>query len=144
MRQKSYIDTYRSIQVKYFQLWEIELNKKAFLFNRPVILEVPHYASLRGKEREIVILRSDNGTSWREHNADATDDVVQDILHETLEIEGKLLLSCSKTITLLSSAFDWQSLCSLNWFSWSLALWLLASIKIYRKLTDKFSACGRS
>ncbi|KOB78843.1 Ankyrin 2, isoform AA, partial [Operophtera brumata] len=24
---------------------------------------------------------------WREHNADATDDVVQDILHETLEIE---------------------------------------------------------
>lgn len=54
-----------------------------------MILEVPHYASLRGKEREIVILRSDNGTSWREHNADATDDVVQDILHETLEIEGK-------------------------------------------------------
>lgn len=56
--------------------------------SRPVILEVPHYASLRGKEREIVILRSDNGTSWREHNTDATDDVVQDILHETLEIEG--------------------------------------------------------
>lgn len=55
-----------------------------------MILEVPHYASLRGKEREIVILRSDNGTSWREHNADATDDVVQDILHETLEIEGKV------------------------------------------------------
>lgn len=53
-----------------------------------MILEVPHYASLRGKEREIVILRSDNGTSWREHNADATDDVVQDILHETLEIEN--------------------------------------------------------
>lgn len=54
-----------------------------------MILEVPHYASLRGKEREIVILRSDNGSSWREHNADATDDVVQDILHETLEIEGR-------------------------------------------------------
>lgn len=62
---------------------------------RPVILEVPHYASLRGKEREIVILRSDNGTSWREHNADATDDVVQDILHETLEIEGRYL-PCNK------------------------------------------------
>lgn len=63
-----------------------------YKFSRPVILEVPHYASLRGKEREIVILRSDNGTSWREHNADATDDVVQDILHETLEIEGGYLL----------------------------------------------------
>ncbi|XP_075987215.1 uncharacterized protein LOC142983910 isoform X2 [Anticarsia gemmatalis] len=66
----------------------LEMGPVAAKFLGPVILEVPHYASLRGKEREIVILRSDNGTSWREHNADATDDVVQDILHETLEIEG--------------------------------------------------------
>nr|XP_049705446.1 ankyrin-2 isoform X4 [Helicoverpa armigera] len=65
----------------------LEMGPVAAKFLGPVILEVPHYASLRGKEREIVILRSDNGTSWREHNADATDDVVQDILHETLEIE---------------------------------------------------------
>lgn len=64
-----------------------------------MILEVPHYASLRGKEREIVILRSDNGTSWREHNADATDDVVQDILHETLEIEGGYQLPIDIDIT---------------------------------------------
>ncbi|KAG6462715.1 hypothetical protein O3G_MSEX013427 [Manduca sexta] len=65
----------------------LEMGPVAAKFLGPVILEVPHYASLRGKEREIVILRSDNGSSWREHNADATDDVVQDILHETLEIE---------------------------------------------------------
>ncbi|XP_060807559.1 ankyrin-2 [Amyelois transitella] len=65
----------------------LEMGPVAAKFLGPVILEVPHYASLRGKEREIVILRSDNGTSWREHTADATDDVVQDILHETLEIE---------------------------------------------------------
>ncbi|CAG5037574.1 unnamed protein product [Parnassius apollo] len=65
----------------------LEMGPVAAKFLGPVILEVPHYASLRGKEREIVILRSDNGTSWREHNADATEDVVQDILHETLEIE---------------------------------------------------------
>ncbi|XP_013174743.1 PREDICTED: uncharacterized protein LOC106123133 isoform X3 [Papilio xuthus] len=65
----------------------LEMGPVSAKFLGPVILEVPHYASLRGKEREIVILRSDNGTSWREHNADATDDVVQDILHETLEIE---------------------------------------------------------
>ncbi|XP_045780028.1 ankyrin-2-like isoform X3 [Maniola jurtina] len=65
----------------------LEMGPVAAKFLGPVILEVPHYASLRGKEREIVILRSDNGTSWREHNADATDDVVQDILNETLEIE---------------------------------------------------------
>ncbi|XP_063542799.1 ankyrin-2-like isoform X7 [Cydia strobilella] len=65
----------------------LEMGPVSAKFLGPVILEVPHYASLRGKEREIVILRSDNGTSWREHNTDATDDVVQDILHETLEIE---------------------------------------------------------
>ncbi|XP_013148945.1 PREDICTED: uncharacterized protein LOC106111412 isoform X1 [Papilio polytes] len=65
----------------------LEMGPISAKFLGPVILEVPHYASLRGKEREIVILRSDNGTSWREHNADATEDVVQDILHETLEIE---------------------------------------------------------
>ncbi|KAL4712545.1 hypothetical protein ACJJTC_007561 [Scirpophaga incertulas] len=65
----------------------LEMGPVAAKFLGPVILEVPHYASLRGKEREIVILRSDNGTSWREHNTDATDDVIQDILHETLEIE---------------------------------------------------------
>ncbi|XP_038219061.1 ankyrin-2-like isoform X2 [Zerene cesonia] len=65
----------------------LEMGPVSAKFLGPVILEVPHYASLRGKEREIVILRSDNGSSWREHNADATDDVVQDILNETLEIE---------------------------------------------------------
>ncbi|KAI5636460.1 ZU5 domain-containing protein [Phthorimaea operculella] len=65
----------------------LEMGPVSAKFLGPVILEVPHYASLRGKEREIVILRSDNGTSWREHNTDATDDMVQDILHETLEIE---------------------------------------------------------
>ncbi|XP_050671700.1 ankyrin-2-like [Leptidea sinapis] len=65
----------------------LEMGPVSAKFLGPVILEVPHYASLRGKEREIVILRSDNGTSWREHNTDVTDDVVQDILNETLEIE---------------------------------------------------------
>ena len=70
-----------------------------------MILEVPHYASLRGKEREIVILRSDNGTSWREHNADATDDVVQDILHETLEIEGMFQSSGDKLTLIVERRF---------------------------------------
>ncbi|KAH8418164.1 hypothetical protein KR009_007112, partial [Drosophila setifemur] len=37
-------------------------------FLSPITLEVPHYGTLRNNEREIVILRSDNGESWREHN----------------------------------------------------------------------------
>jgi ankyrin len=59
---------------------------------RPVIIEVPHFASLRGKEREIVILRSDNGDTWREHTLDATEEAVQDVLNESFEGEGKICL----------------------------------------------------
>ena len=47
---------------------------------RPVLIEVPHFASLRGNEREITILRSDNGQTWREHSTVATDDAVQEAL----------------------------------------------------------------
>ena len=47
---------------------------------RPVLIEVPHFASLRGNEREITILRSDNGQTWREHSTVATDEAVQDAM----------------------------------------------------------------
>ena len=60
---------------------------------RPVIIEVPHFGSLRGMEREIVILRSDNGETWREHTVEANDDTVQDVLNESFEGEGKILLN---------------------------------------------------
>lgn len=54
----------------------------------PVILEVPHFASLRGREREIVILRSDDGEHWKEHQLEATEDAVQDVLNESFDPEG--------------------------------------------------------
>lgn len=53
-----------------------------------MILEVPHFAALRGKEREIVILRSDNGETWREHTVEATEEVLNDVLHDSFEAEG--------------------------------------------------------
>ncbi len=59
-------------------------------FFRPVIIEVPHFAALRGKEREIVILRSDNGETWREHTLEATEDAVQEVLQESFDADGKL------------------------------------------------------
>lgn len=65
----------------------------SFLFFRPVIIEVPHFASLRGKEREIVILRSDNGETWREHTLEASEEAVQDVLNESFEGEGALKLN---------------------------------------------------
>lgn len=52
-----------------------------------MIIEVPHFASLRGSEREIVILRSDNGETWREHTMEATEDIVQDVLNESFDAE---------------------------------------------------------
>ena len=59
---------------------------------RPVIIEVPHFAALRGKEREIVILRSDNGETWREHTLEATEDAVQEVLQESFDADGNLVL----------------------------------------------------
>ena len=56
--------------------------------SRPVIIEVPHFASLRGKEREIVILRSDNGETWREHPVEATDEAIHEALNGSFEGEG--------------------------------------------------------
>ena len=56
--------------------------------SRPVIIEVPHFAALRGKEREIVILRSDNGETWREHTLEATEDAVQEVLQESFDADG--------------------------------------------------------
>ena len=54
-----------------------------------MIIEVPHFASLRNKEREIVILRSDNGETWREHTLEATEEAVQEVLQESFDPDGK-------------------------------------------------------
>lgn len=65
---------------------------------RPVIIEVPHFASLRGRERELVVLRCDNGTSWREHTLDASEEAVQEVLNESFEGEGKMKIILLATI----------------------------------------------
>jgi len=35
-----------------------------------------------------VILRSDNGETWREHTLEASEEAVQDVLNESFEGEG--------------------------------------------------------
>ncbi|XP_017853571.1 ankyrin-3 isoform X2 [Drosophila busckii] len=47
----------------------LEMTPVESRFLSPIVLEVPHFGSLREKEREIIILRSDNGENWREHSA---------------------------------------------------------------------------
>ncbi|XP_013779348.1 ankyrin-2-like isoform X3 [Limulus polyphemus] len=65
----------------------LEIGPVGAKFLGPVIIEVPHFASLRRKEREITILRSDNGEAWREHTLEATEEAVQDVLNESFEGE---------------------------------------------------------
>lgn len=51
------------------------------MFFRSVIVEIPHFAALRGTERELVILRSETGESWREHHCDHTEEELNQILN---------------------------------------------------------------
>lgn len=67
----------------------LELGPAGAKFLGPVIIEVPHFAALRNKEREIVILRSDNGEAWKEHTLEATEDAVQDVLQESFDGDGR-------------------------------------------------------
>ncbi|KAH8272484.1 hypothetical protein KR044_009475, partial [Drosophila immigrans] len=62
----------------------LEMSPIETTFLSPIILEVPHFGSLREKEREIIILRSDNGESWREHNLYDNED---HLLNETMNTE---------------------------------------------------------
>lgn len=70
----------------------LELGPSNSKFLGPVVMEVPHFASLRGKEREIVILRSDNGETWKEHFIDNSEELVQDVLNECFEPEGEFFV----------------------------------------------------
>ncbi|XP_037719146.1 ankyrin-2 isoform X10 [Drosophila subpulchrella] len=65
----------------------LELGPCSTKFIGPVIMEVPHFASLRGKEREIIILRSDNGETWREHTIDNSEEIIHDVLQQCFEPE---------------------------------------------------------
>ncbi|XP_057661855.1 ankyrin-2-like isoform X33 [Diorhabda carinulata] len=65
----------------------LELGPVGARFLGPVIIEVPHFAALRGKEREIVILRSDNGESWKEHSVDASEEILNQVLHDSFEAD---------------------------------------------------------
>ncbi|KAF0290652.1 Ankyrin-3 [Amphibalanus amphitrite] len=63
----------------------LEMGPAQAKFLGPVIIEVPHFASLRGREREIVILRSDNGETWKEHTLEASEEAVQEVLNESFD-----------------------------------------------------------
>ncbi|XP_070157732.1 ankyrin-2 isoform X2 [Polyergus mexicanus] len=52
----------------------IEMGPVGARFLGPVLIDIPNFASVRGKEREIIILRSENGETWKEHDNSADND----------------------------------------------------------------------
>ncbi|XP_054609896.1 ankyrin-2b isoform X8 [Dunckerocampus dactyliophorus] len=59
----------------------LQLGPPGTNFLGPVIVEVPHFASLRGGERELVVLRSETGDSWKEHHCEHTQEELNQILN---------------------------------------------------------------
>ncbi|KAM9237224.1 ankyrin-2 isoform 2-T2 [Dugong dugon] len=64
----------------------LQLGPPGTKFLGPVIVEIPHFAALRGKERELVVLRSENGDSWKEHYCDYTEEELNEILNGMDEV----------------------------------------------------------
>lgn len=56
----------------------------ALIVCRPVIVEIPHFASLRD-DREIQVLRSDDGKRWEDHRMQPSDDVVFKAINDSFD-----------------------------------------------------------
>ncbi|OXB74610.1 UNVERIFIED_CONTAM: hypothetical protein H355_014005, partial [Colinus virginianus] len=54
----------------------------------PVIVEIPHFGSMRGKERELIVLRSENGETWKEHQYDSKHEDLTEVLNGMDEVKA--------------------------------------------------------
>ncbi|XP_067408655.1 ankyrin-3 isoform X5 [Emydura macquarii macquarii] len=59
----------------------VEMGPSGAQFLGPVIVEIPHFGSMRGKERELIVLRSENGETWKEHQYDSKHEDLNEILN---------------------------------------------------------------
>ncbi|NXU48435.1 ANK3 protein, partial [Turnix velox] len=59
----------------------VEMGPAGAQFLGPVIVEIPHFGSMRGKERELIVLRSENGETWKEHQYDSKLEDLTEILN---------------------------------------------------------------
>lgn len=57
-------------------------------------MEIPHFGSMRGKERELIVLRSDNGDTWREHQFDIRAEDLSELLAGMDEGKKKSRVCC--------------------------------------------------
>ncbi|XP_015721725.1 ankyrin-3 [Coturnix japonica] len=59
----------------------VEMGPAGAQFLGPVIVEIPHFGSMRGKERELIVLRSENGETWKEHQYDSKQEDLTEVLN---------------------------------------------------------------
>ncbi|XP_075113558.1 ankyrin-3 isoform X5 [Leptodactylus fuscus] len=59
----------------------VEMGPAGAQFLGPVIVEIPHFGSMRSKEREFIVLRSENGESWKEHQYDCKLEELNELLN---------------------------------------------------------------
>ncbi|KAM8794705.1 ankyrin-1 [Eudromia elegans] len=71
----------------------IALGPAGAQFLSPVMVEIPHFASCGRGDRELVVLRSENGAVWKEHRNRYEDGYLEQLLHgmdEELESHEEL------------------------------------------------------
>ncbi|XP_045147267.1 ankyrin-3 isoform X12 [Echinops telfairi] len=59
----------------------VEMGPAGAQFLGPVIVEIPHFGSMRGNERELIVLRSENGETWKEHQFDSKNEDLTELLN---------------------------------------------------------------
>lgn len=64
-------------------------------------MEIPHFGSMRGKERELIVLRSENGETWKEHQYDSKHEDLTEILNGM--DEGKDFLKALASFTFVQA-----------------------------------------
>ncbi|CAM9733023.1 unnamed protein product [Lampetra fluviatilis] len=84
----------------------IQLGPPLGRFLGPVLLEAPHYASLRGGLREVVVLRSDDGATWAEHKYTPSDEELRQLMAASSEdLEGESPMLTRQSCRVLTKDF---------------------------------------
>ncbi|XP_035999607.1 ankyrin-1a isoform X7 [Fundulus heteroclitus] len=84
----------------------ISLGPAGMQFLGPVIVEIPHFAALGRGDRELVVLRSENGAVWKEHRNRYGDEVLETILNGMdEELESQEELSKKRIRRIISTDF---------------------------------------
>ncbi|XP_068424713.1 ankyrin-3-like isoform X22 [Clinocottus analis] len=84
----------------------VEVGPAGAQFLGPVIVEIPHFGSMRGKERELIVLRSDNGDTWKEHQSDArSEDLFELLTGMDEELDSPIELEKKRICRIVTSDF---------------------------------------